>query len=291
MRAGSVLVAALALGLTPSAEAQFGKITKKAQEAITKDTQRTKPPCAVEFDSVVVELKSDMLTRVVAGLRASGAVKGRGGMTPREMVSRSGQVSNERAVLLEGRDDDFLRFQDRSIAHGNCMHDAIEQAREERSARMGELIMTAGATNSKLIEDMQRLTMKQQERLAAGDTAGARQAEAELARLAGGDPKADTTKAAATCGRAPAKPAWLVTTDSLNDESNRLLVEARMLEQRADTVGARAAGLDVQQFAMAKERVVAYVRGDGKPGVVGCFTETEHTALDARMSELKGLVD
>ena len=290
MRTRSTLIAGLTLvlGITTPAEAQFGKITKKAQEAIKKDST---PGCAAKFDSVVIELKQDVLTRVAAGIRASRNLRGRGGMTSEEMVRRSGEASNERAVLLEGRDAEFLRFQDRSRAHGNCMNDAIEQAREERSARFSQLITSSGVSDPKLMQDILRLTTQQQERLAAGDTAGARQAEAELARLAGGDPKADTTKAVTKCGRAPAKPAWLVTADSLNDESNRLLVEARMLEQRADSVGARAAGLNAQQFSVAKERVVAWVQGDGKPGRVGCFTDAERTALDARMSELKELVD
>ena len=152
-------------------------------------------------------------------------------------------------------------------------------------------MMAPGGIDAQMMEDIQRLTMQQQERLAAGDTAGAQSAAAELMKRLGADPKADTAKAITTCGRAPAKPAWLTRADSLNEESNRLLQEARALQQRADTVGAQAAGLGEQQFAVAQERVEAYVRSDGKPGTLWCYSDAERTALGARMAELKELLD
>jgi len=290
MRARSTLIAGLALilAVTPSAEAQFGKITKKAQEAITKDA---KPGCAPKFDDVVLELKEDALTRVVAGIRASHGLKGRGGMTPQEMMRRSAKASDERNALLEGRSNDLERYQESTNRHASCMNEALDRAREERSARLSQVITSSGVSDPQLIQDILRLTTKQQERLAAGDTAGARQAEAEMARRIGGDPQADTAKAIATCGRAPAKPAWLARADSLNEESNRLLAEARMLEQRADTLGAGTAGLGAQQFAVAEERVEAYVLSDGKPATVWCYSDVERTALGARMNELKELLD
>lgn len=289
MRTRSTLIAGLTLllGITPSAEAQFGRITRKAQEAVTKEA---KPGCAAKFDSVVVELKGDMVTQVVAGLRASGAVKGRGGLTPQEMMRRAAQATEERNALMERHSGDLERYQERTNTHAGCMNEALDRARQERQDELQRRILS-GSVDAALLQDILQATMKQQELMAAGDTAGAQKVALDLLKKQGWDAGADSAKALKACGPVPPKPAWLVTADSLNDESIRLLAEARALEQRADTVGARAAGLGAQQYAVAKERVVAYVRGDGKPGAVGCFTGAEYTALDARMSELKELLD
>ncbi len=290
MRTRSTVIAGLALilAVTPSAEGQFGKLTKKAQDAITKDTTRR---CAPKFDSVVVELKQDVLTRVVAGMRAARQLTGSDGVAPEELIRRSAKASDQRNALMEGRDGDLRRYQESTNTHASCMNEALERVKEERDAEMQRRMMAPGGPDVQLIQDIQRLSMQYQERTAAGDTAGARKAHEELLKRLGADPKADSAKAVTTCGRAPAKPAWLTQSDSLNEESNRLLQAARELEQRRDTVGAQGAGLGGQQFAVAEERVEAYVLSDGKPGTLWCYTDAERTALDARMSELKDLLD
>lgn len=289
MRAAFALTAGLVLGVTMPAEAQFGKITQKAQQAITKDTQPKKVTCAPQFDDVVIELKDDVLTRVAAGLRASRNFRGRDGMTSEELMRRSVKATEERNALMEGRDKDLERYNERVNQHSGCMNDALSQAHDERQEAMGRLLGSMGASDPQLMQDIQRLSLKQHERLAAGDTAGAQQAADSMMKRLGMDPKADTAKAIAKCGRDPAKPAWLAMADSLGEASNTLLWEARGLDQGADSVGARAAGLSAPQFFVAKERVATYVFSEGQTGM--CFTDTERTALRARLSELKGLFD
>ena len=61
----------------------------------------------------------------------------------------------------------------------------------------------------------------------------------------------------------------------------------------AETVGAKAAGLGEQQYAVMRERLAAYVQGQRRGARMGryVFTPEERTALERRMAELAAFAE
>jgi len=82
-----------------------------------------------------------MLTRVVAGMRASGAVKGRGGMTPQEMMRRAAKATDERTAAI-------LNLARNIVVQRGELSDT-----EFRAAR------TAGLTDAEIVETVANVAL------------------------------------------------------------------------------------------------------------------------------------
>lgn len=73
-------------------------------------------------------------------------------------------------------------------------------------------------------------------------------------------------------------------------QSTKLLNDARELERVSSDTAVRVSGLGAEQFAMAAERITAFVSaGSGSRGLY-VFTKKEDDAINARMAVLRPLV-
>ena len=123
---------------------------------------------------------------------------------------------------------------------------------------------------------------------AQGDTMGYKKHMTEYWKALGVDYAKDTAAADRQCKK-PVKPAWMTRADSLGLVGNKLVEDARGLEERAAAKGAETAGMGERQFAIARERIAAFIQSDGAPSAGWCFSPAEREALKARMKDLKAM--
>jgi hypothetical protein len=76
----------------------------------------------------------------------------------------------------------------------------------------------------------------------------------------------------------------------LNRQAAALISDARSQEEKAKAAGVSATSLNSMQFAIALERIVAFVNAGGKPTGLYRFSATEVSALTAHLAELTPLV-
>jgi hypothetical protein len=126
--------------------------------------------------------------------------------------------------------------------------------------------------------------------MASGDSVAIRRATAAYYKAIGIDPKADTVAADKAC-HVPPKPAWLTRIDSLGDASTKAWELARDLERQASDTAIRVAGggISAEQFAMAAERMEAWVAVEGASAAgrgLWKFSVLEEKTLRERKKEL-----
>ena len=297
MRAAALSVVASVV-LVTTAAAQFPnplrKAKEKAQQAVTGQNQSSQP---LKFDDVLLELTPQVINKAIAGLRARANAKGPDGRNVVELRRRANELWEESKKLNEGRDAEREAYTNKNGAALNCMSEVLQgmkndqyQALQRRFMGMtGANLQGDQSANAKFMQEYTRLSMAMSEAAAAGDTAKANKLQAEFNKLVGVDAKADTAKAKAQCNFSPAPP-WMQRAEIASDSSTVLYNLARDLERAVSDTAVRVSGLTAEQFAMAAERLTAYVELAGGSRGLYRFTAAEEIAIKARIVDIKPLV-
>lgn len=287
--------AVICLALAATAQAQIPNPLRRAKEkagqALTG--QRPAQGGVIKFDDVMLELSPPVLDRVVLGLRARANHKGSGGRSAAALRRRSQELHEESEALLRDRGDERSEFTNTLGEAQSCRNEVLSGLENQHSQDMQRRFMSmTGANlqgdrsaNARFMQEFQRIGMEMSAAGAAGDTARSSKAQAEYNKLMGIDPKADTAKANAQC-RLPTPPPWLARADAASEESNQLYGEARDVEVAGNAAGTQASGMTAEQFAMALERIIAYLEANATMK----FSATEQQALSARRGFLQPLV-
>ncbi len=293
-------VALVAIALPLPAHAQIGALAKKmARKAANEATAKAEALSGVNsaaptFDEQILELNESRADAMIAGLTASRAFTAPGGATRAQLTARAGSFNEQRNALLALHDADEQRWQADEQRISSCRSAVIDSldaahkvAMEKKAA---SLARSADPMSSKLMQEVMQATQEMQRLLAAGDTAGAVQVQRKLAKKQGIDPAADSARATTRCGALPATPRWKQEADSLLVGAQDALRLAQSLDEESAQSGARAAGMTLRQFALARERLIAYVAANGTPSPTWRYSTAERKALLSRLSQLKPLV-
>jgi hypothetical protein len=266
----------------------INKAKKTATEAAVPASPAEKGCTKPEFNDAILELTADRISKVMKGVEVSRTEAGPAGATAAQLMARADTAYAERDKLLDGKEQQVSKYDEANQKSQSCRSSVIDSLGEVRSAGMQARVMTMLQTDPAGFQEFQNLTMQAQQKYLAGDTAGGRKATEEASRKMGIDPAADTAAAEKVCKR-PVKPAWLARADSLELLGSKLVEDARALEQRARAKGAAAAGMNEQQFVIARERILAFIQADGAPSYSWCFSAKEREALTARMKNLQAM--
>ena len=297
MRA-ALLSVVVAVVVSTAAAAQFPnplrKAKEKAQQAVTGQNQNAQP---IKFDDVMLELTPPVINKAIAGLRVRANAKGPDGRNVVAMRRRAAELWDESVKLNENRDAEREAYTNQNGAAVNCMSEVLQgmkndqyQALQRRFMGMtGANLQGDQSPNAKFMQEYTRLSMGMSEAAAAGDTAKANKMQAEFNKLVGIDPKADSAKAKAQCNFSPA-PTWMQRAEVASDSSTVLYNQARDLERAVSDTAVRVSGLTAEQFAMANERLTAYVALSGAARGLYRFTAAEEIAIKARIVDIKPLV-
>ena len=297
MRAAALSVVA-SIVLATTAAAQFPdplrKAKEKAQQAVAGQSQNNKP---IKFDDVVLELTPQVLNKAIAGLRVRADAKGPDGRNVNAMRRRAEELWDEGVKLNENRDAEREAYGNKAAAAQNCMEEVLQgmkndqyQAMQRRFMGMtGANLQGDQSANAKFMQEYQRISMEVAEAVAAQDTARQRKLAAEYNKLMGLDPKADTAKAKAQCN-VPPPPPWMQRAEIAQDSSRVLYNLARDLERAVGDTAVRVSGLTAEQFAMALERLTAYIAQESNGRTDYQFTGAEVVAIKAKMVDIRPLV-
>lgn len=295
-RPSHLLLAALTFAMPFPAHAQFGALAKKAASKLAREGAAmsgvtTAPPT---FDDVILELDETRLQAVIAGLNASANVTAPGGATRATLMQRAGAANEQRNALLEGHDKDLQRYDQETRRVNMCTQDVLDSLNNAHNAEMAKraatLVAGGDPMNSAIMKEVMQMTMESQKQLAAGDTAGAIQVQRAMAKKHGFDPARDSLQAGKRCGSLPVKAAWHRQADSLLAVANASMRQAQALDEQAAAAGAKAAGMTAQQFAMARERVQAYVSASGNPSSSWRYSPAERKALLPKLQQLRAII-
>lgn len=285
LRSAVTAVVVTFLTAAPGA-AQISGLLKKARATLAGPTTATAAPT---FDAIVLELDPIRLDAVITGRKAGLAQTGPAGASVADLHQQASAAFSRRDSLLEGRDVQLTTYQETSARIANCNRFFLDSLEAQRQQDMPQRIARLGGYQGQTSREIQALAMQMATKAAAGDTAGAFQLRDQINAKMGIDPKADSAKARAACGTEPAQPAWLAQAEAALDQGNQALAAARTLEQQGQAAAAKAAGLTGPQYAMALERIAAWLAAKGQPRLPWKFSATESAALTARRGDLATL--
>ncbi|MBI3791124.1 MAG: hypothetical protein HY275_09635 [Gemmatimonadetes bacterium] len=285
IRRPAVLVAAL-LALAPTgAQAQFGSLLKKVGEKAVDKATGAEDKVAKNPNGA--ELTDDALGRLLKGLAVTAEKMGQ-----REELQQQLQAKDGEARALREPNETAIRSWERASSDWQgCVSNALSKGSKARDAQAQSAMMKVMADPKKqqaYAQLTQKYSAAQQAAMQAGDTAKLNEASrtmiAELNKLMGIDLSADSAKARATCGAEPRKLAVMTQLETLERQRDTLQVRVRDLEATAQTAGAKAAGMDLADFALQREKATTFL-GSGNGG--GILTRDELNRLRAKRAELE----
>lgn len=264
------------------AQAQFGKLIKKAKHAMDPAKSDSAGAAAAgasaQHPAEWVELTSarvgGMIDAMQAKLHLVSTADGIGVAAMNERVQQIDQQMPKVEPEAESRYDNAVSDQK------FCMEKTRDTLSQSHQSEMMAMQMQMATDRQKAVQTG-ALLQKMQEARQRGDTAEATRLQREMMAPYLAIGQKDSLEALKRCGPVPRKPADLALFDSLNAERAKLTERIRTVQDEADSVAAERSGMTRQQFDMAKERVLAYLGGD-KQGL----DKAELAALDARHDEI-----
>ena len=288
-----------------AASAQLGGLMKKAQQKMADKAAEKAADKAGEkaadaglgaqpkFDEVLVELNETRLTAAIKGLarerdlRTNGDLAGR--LKAAAALDSSARAARDKTREARDRWDDsrsrVTSCIDKVLEERSKGHEAIVRQKAAQFALDAQAQAAAGKTTA-LPQKFAAIQTEMLQAYAKGDTIMAVRKQGELYKLFGIDLAADSAAGRAKCGAIPAKPADVARADKLEEDATAASTAARELEQRAGDEAARAAGMTLPQFALARERLEMWVQSHGK----GAYSASERAALKAHLDEFTPLV-
>ena len=288
-----------------AANAQLGGLMKKAQQKMAdKAAEKVADKAAdkaadaglgaqPKFDEVLVELNESRLTAAIRGLARERDLRTNGDLAGK-LKAAAALDASARAAMDKTRDARD-RWDDSRSRISSCIDNILDERSKGHDAlvrqKMAQYMLDAQgqATAGKASALPQKMSAIQTEMLQAfakGDTILAARKQGELFKLFGIDLAADSAAGRAKCGSMPTKPADVARADKLQEDATAAATAARELEQRAGEEAAKAAGMTLPQFALARERLEMWVQSHGK----GAYSASERAALKAHLDEFTPLV-
>lgn len=283
-----VLFALPLLLLALPAHAQLGGLVRKAKSAATGEASRRSGATAalegqdVAFDDATLELTPELLDQVIRGLQAGQAANT--GQLIVALADERDKLANEAADLHSKHGTAIDAHNGRRSDVDRCRDDAFRVQGDAREKALQQRALTDPAFRAKVMA----MTMKLGEAQAKSDTTALRTFEREF-RILSGENKADTARVDSKCGAAIPPHAMDLRIQSLHAQARELDQKVRDVEQQATEDEAKAAGMTVRQFGMARERIVMYLARVKANSQQRGLTSTELKALEARRSTLAGL--
>lgn len=284
-----------------AANAQLGGLMKKAQQKMADKAAEKAADKAADaglgaqpkFDEVLIELNEARLTAAIKGLARERDLRSNGDLAGK-LKAAAALDSSSRAAMDRTRDardrwdDSRSRITsciDKVLDERSKGHDALVRQKMAQYMLDAQAQATAGKASA-LPQKMSAIQTEMLQAFAKGDTILAVRKQGELFKLFGIDLAADSAAGRAKCGSIPAKPADVARADKLTEESVAAATAARELEQRAGEEAAKAAGMTLPQFALARERLEMWVQTHGK----GSYSAAERAAIKAHLDEFTPLV-
>jgi hypothetical protein len=282
----SILAAVIALALvsfTPSAQAGIGGFTKsikdKAAQAAGQKVESTTglDGEAVEFNNVILELTSERLDAILAGLKAGkDATSGRPALAARKQKLEA-QVSA--LVDKNGKEMDAAR--EKRNAAERCRDDAFHAIKTERDEDVRKRLMTDPALRQKMMTLSQQMGMAQTK----GDTAEVSRLTREMASLSTLT-REDSIAVDKKCGPLPPRHPAEIQIEVLQKETASIDEQIRGMEKNSLASESKASGLSETQFDMALERIQMYLERAKSKSAQHGFTSSELKALAAHREAL-----
>lgn len=280
------IFAPLAIPVTTSAQIG-GLIRKAARQAIEKPAENASALPSSAFGPALTE---QTMTAALHGLEAQQAL-----LLRRDSVAaRQDALSNARSKLTDGHDADQQAYNAAGDTWNSCMDDQFGKIDQERGVAMQAVTQKLMADPAKMQAFQQQvmaMQLKARQMIQQGDTAGAKALADDFTRkmLGAGSAESDSTRAIKTCGNAPAKPTWMVQADADWERETVLGDTIRILETAADSTGAHTAGMTVEQFGNARERIMYWYMGQKSGTMQQRFDDAELRLFKEHKAEIMKL--
>lgn len=284
----ALLLGAFALaGLAaPPAHAGFGDLVKKAKDKAaqavagktTTGTSQPGPASPPEFTDELLELTEPRLGQVLKGVEAGNRVLA----SRAPLVAKRDQLQNEAGAIVEQHGKAIDAAHEKHEAADRCWSDVLGERKSARDEQMQQSMMN----DPVLREKMMALAMRMAEAQAARDTAAMRKLQDE-ARGMSGPTREDSLAARQKCGAMPPLHPMELKIQALRRDAAALDEQIRANDQASVEAQVKASGLEPEQFAMARERLIMWVAAIRSKGTPRGFSEGELAAFDARRAEIE----
>ena len=283
----TALLCATVVAMPAPAAAQFGSLLKKATEKAVEKATGADDQVSPRVQGV--ELTDDQLSRLFKGF---ALVASR--MEERDrLAARQQAISDQLSQLHQKHESEIEANRSARDSWKSCFDvqwRKLEQIREgEGQSRMMKA-MSDPKTMQQYTQAQAAASQEMQKAMAAGDTVALNRASAKAQavqlRMLGIDPTKDSATARGPCGVEPARLPVAITVDTLTGRSHTLGEQMRDLEGTAQAQGSVAAGMNGTDFALAREKVLAF-SSTGKGGKL--LTAAELERLRARKTEIERL--
>ncbi len=250
---------------------------KKATDAVVPEAAGS-PGAAPTFDDVTLELTSERLDKIVAGLQvARDANAKRAGMLAhqqqmQDMISATYDKYGKAIDETRGKRD-LVR---------NCWDDFLSKRRESREDEMRQSMMSDPAKRQKMMEMSQAMAKAQQ----SGNQAEVERIQGQMMQMFGLS-HADSVAAQQRCGAIPPVHPMQVRIDSLQAGVQKADKDMRALDEKSSAAEAKASEMTIPQFAMARERIEMWLAKGTGPARRSGVTAGEMQALDAHRQALE----
>jgi hypothetical protein len=239
----------------------------------------------VHYDDVVVELTEARVQRIVAGYRkAQEASAGRPAL-----MERLNKANDERSKFAEKHWEAIQEIRQKRSDAEICYHDGYREARDRRMQEYSQ----KAVTDPKILEKYRRVAEENNAAAARGDstrTGKVTQAFEELTALT----RADSLEVSRKCGPVPARLPEEDKLDTLESQVASLQGSVRDMDEEIAQAQADDAGLNSQQWGMARDRLWAYfawrdANGGSKSAPRG-FSGDELKAFENHLQDLRAAI-
>ena len=299
------------LALSP-AHAGIGDMMKKAKDKATQAVTGKTPAAAttpaqgqVQFDEVTVELTAARLDKIVQVLQKASAAN-----TARaEQVAQLDKLQAERQQVFEKNRKQIEGDRNKRDEAQGC----YEQGYQQKASQKMEEYAKHGRSDPALLARHAQAAAQYNEAAAKGDSTAIAKLNAILASEMMPS-KEDSAEVRAKCGPLPPKSAAEKKVEELDQQVADAQDAIRKSDAKSAGQQADGAGLTAEQWAMAMDRIQAYVAakpvksaGSGKAFGFGkssrapsgedneaflsrSFSQAERDAMEKRLEELRKLV-
>jgi len=278
-------VAAFAVVVPSSSHAQLGGLVRKAKEAAANKVVENNPSLNKNLkasNAFGPELTTQSLDGVLLGLATTQAKLGEADAL---RLARQ-RIDADLSKSYSAHDKDRETFDNARRAAEHCQ-DSVRHARTSAAqSAYQKRMQTDPVAQAKMIQAGSALGLQVNAAQQKGDTAEVRRLVTELAKSQGIDPKADSLFAVKSCGAIPVKPAWYIEQDSLRARSNRIDGQIRDIENGAAGEGAKASGMSLKDYSLARERVLHWYLESKGATPIQAFGSDERKLLESRKADI-----
>lgn len=284
----AAVVVALSLATPAFAIPGLGKIAKKAKDkaaeaaGVKEEAPQKEGNKVVVFDDVVLELTEARLDRIIATFNsAKAASAGRP-----ELVEKLNKVQDERGALWEKHGESIMEMERKRGDVETCYHDGYNEIADQR----GQEYQQKALTDPALREKFMQISKEYGAAAARGDTVAIKAAQAKLNAVAL-PTREDSLAVRKKCGPVPPPLPAEGNIAALDKQIAGYNEQIRGIDNKVGAAQAEGGGMERDQFAMAAERIQAYLswrssKSYSRSATSG-FTDEEIDAMEKRLAKLR----